>query len=224
MVNSGLTKSTYLQILREQVCNTCQITLDEFMSKSRKNPRPDARRLFCFEAFKNREFKYTFEQIGEFIEKDHATVMHHIRIAEDFLTRDSRYIKLKTQLDKNLQKTEIPPATKVMTKKEINQAIEFVNTKLQMCKDWIVTHTKHPLVSTVGPDIRHWETKLEELRELDGKTYPTMMEIEEADQKQLRIWYRSVPPPRNETELQLRSRMGARIMEFPTITNHKSTK
>jgi len=54
-----------------------KISVDEFYNKRKDKHLVYARRDFCHLAFK--KTKKTMTQISEFIKKDHATILYHIK-------------------------------------------------------------------------------------------------------------------------------------------------
>ena len=87
-----------------------------------------------------------------------------------------------------------------MTKKEIQQALDFVRGKVVELKDWLIKHHTNPFINTVAKDIRHFENQISELVALDLETYPTLEEVKAMQGKELLLVMRTLPKPRNENE------------------------
>jgi len=68
---------TDLNHILEKVCMFYKISVDEFYNKRKDKHLVYARRDFCHLAFK--KTKKTMTQISEFIKKDHATILYHIK-------------------------------------------------------------------------------------------------------------------------------------------------
>tara|TARA_R100000458_G_C8217023_1_gene202612 strand:+ start:116 stop:619 length:504 start_codon:yes stop_codon:yes gene_type:complete len=60
-----------------KTCRTYEITLDDFRSKKRLRNLVQARTDFCHAVIKNTNFNYN--TIANFMNKDHTTVLHHIK-------------------------------------------------------------------------------------------------------------------------------------------------
>ena len=60
-----------------KVCTTYEVKLDEFKSKRRYKNLVQARTDFCHAVYKNTD--YNFSAIGRFMNKDHSTVLHHLK-------------------------------------------------------------------------------------------------------------------------------------------------
>jgi hypothetical protein len=85
------------QVLSAAVCKYYNITEQELHSTSRQMDIVGARRMFYF--FARKHFKKTYKSIANYFRANHATVIHHERKMEAFLTFDKneikRYIKIR---------------------------------------------------------------------------------------------------------------------------------
>lgn len=59
------------------VCQYFGITFDELAGKDRQSHLVTARRVYCYLVCKYDRHRYSLAKIGEFINRDHATVLHH---------------------------------------------------------------------------------------------------------------------------------------------------
>lgn len=69
---------TDLRFILERVCIFYEATVDEFKSDRRDRHLVEARRDFCHLAFK--KTKKNMTQIGNFMNKHHSSVLHHIKL------------------------------------------------------------------------------------------------------------------------------------------------
>ncbi len=67
-----------LEILLDRVCRSHRKAVSEVKGKSKKQALVNARADFIMKAFKTR--RYTGEQIGNAINRDNSTVLHHRNI------------------------------------------------------------------------------------------------------------------------------------------------
>ena len=81
--------TTYQQIMR-YVAETCCVTEQEIVSRSRKRNLVDARHLANF--FIRRECIYmSLSSIGKLMGRDHATVIHSVKTYNQLITCDSAF-------------------------------------------------------------------------------------------------------------------------------------
>ena len=60
------------------VSECCGVTIEQVLSKSRKNEITEARHIFC--AIMKLELNYSYKSIGEFVSgRDHSTAIHSLR-------------------------------------------------------------------------------------------------------------------------------------------------
>ena len=83
VVYVGLEKSK-LEYLSEVVCNEFRITKSDLRSNSRKRKMVDARKVFCLIT----ATKYSREEIGKFLNKNHSTISIAIKEAHNHLRFD----------------------------------------------------------------------------------------------------------------------------------------
>ena len=72
-----------LFVILSNVSQCCMVTLEQLRSKTRKREIVEARQIYCKLAKKRT--KYTLEQIGSAINKDHATVLHSVRTCNNLI-------------------------------------------------------------------------------------------------------------------------------------------
>lgn len=73
------------------VCENLGVDPEDVKSKTRKGEIAQARHIFCYLAYTSAT-GHTLTEIGRFIGRDHATVLHSRNKIKDFLTFD-KYIK-----------------------------------------------------------------------------------------------------------------------------------
>lgn len=82
------------------------ITSEKFRSKSRERECVDVRSIFSYIA---RRFNFKYATIGKYLNKDHTTIIHHQRIAENLLATDpifkSKYENIVNKINKKYDKT-----------------------------------------------------------------------------------------------------------------------
>tara|TARA_R110000744_G_scaffold90273_1_gene175289 strand:+ start:463 stop:1101 length:639 start_codon:yes stop_codon:yes gene_type:complete len=111
-----------LNIIKEatEVITGCDITI-----KTRKREYVQARNLF---SHFSREAGYTLEKIGEFLNKDHATIIHSLKSFQNDIETDVHFQKQHTQLQGILANTN---AQKYINSSEnILEAFKMQNTAL----------------------------------------------------------------------------------------------
>jgi hypothetical protein len=64
------------------------INSEKFRSKSREREYVDVRSIFSYVA---RRFNFKYATIGKYLNKDHTTIIHHQKIAENLLETDPIY-------------------------------------------------------------------------------------------------------------------------------------
>lgn len=67
----------------ELICNFYNVTPEAVLSRTRCKDVKDAR--FMFSYYMRVEKNQTFQKIGTFLLKDHASVMHHVRKVSDWI-------------------------------------------------------------------------------------------------------------------------------------------
>lgn len=78
-----------LDELANEVCNWFFISKDDLKSHERSRPIPDARKAFCYIAESLRNWK--LQTIGDYINKNHSTVICAIREAKNLLHTDKSF-------------------------------------------------------------------------------------------------------------------------------------
>jgi len=59
------------------ICQYFNISMDDFLGKNRSAIFTQARRAYCYLICKYERHRYSLAAIGLFINRDHATVLHH---------------------------------------------------------------------------------------------------------------------------------------------------
>lgn len=77
-----LTQERDEQIIRE-ICSRYNVKWTSILSKSRQRTIIDARRLYC--GILRGVFGLTFHQIGKILNKNHATIVHNVKIHDNFV-------------------------------------------------------------------------------------------------------------------------------------------
>tara|TARA_R110002124_G_scaffold111950_2_gene265921 strand:- start:1477 stop:1938 length:462 start_codon:yes stop_codon:yes gene_type:complete len=77
-----LTQERDEQIIRE-ICSRYNVEWTSILSKNRKRVIIDARRLYC--GLLRSVFGLTFHQIGKILNKNHATIVHNVKIHDNFV-------------------------------------------------------------------------------------------------------------------------------------------
>lgn len=122
----------HLKTIKETIEELYGLSLDE---KTRKRPNVEARGFFVKIA--KDSLNVTYDQIGRFINKDHATAMHSKKTIENLLTYDSKiqsvYQTLLNSL--NLESTDLENLTVFELKRLVKNLIrENKLLKLQLQK------------------------------------------------------------------------------------------
>lgn len=97
-----MTDEQYIAELIFLLCQKYHITRQEFESKSRKREYVEPRQIFSMLAVLNTN--YTLGQLGKLIGgKDHATVLHGRRTAENLYETDMKFKKLVQEIEALLE-------------------------------------------------------------------------------------------------------------------------
>lgn len=87
-----------LEYIEKMVCNAFDVTPETIKGTSRIRNDAMARHTFCYLAFKYKHGKkqvYTLQEIGDYINKGHATVLNGIKSISNYLdTNDRNYLKI----------------------------------------------------------------------------------------------------------------------------------
>lgn len=85
----------------ELVCELLSIDKLEVMGKSRKREVLDVMRIYCFIMMRMTSVKVTLEEVGLVVNRDHATVLHHVRGAINLSKNSYPFIeKLNRSIDR----------------------------------------------------------------------------------------------------------------------------
>jgi chromosomal replication initiator protein len=102
----GLTYNIYdTKSAMKAVTQIFNVTAEELMSKSRKRHIAEARFAYCY--ITRKKLYYTLDVIGKTVNRDHATVIHGVKMAK-ILGEQNKVIKDKiTILEANINKRKI---------------------------------------------------------------------------------------------------------------------
>jgi hypothetical protein len=81
ILNKGARDTGEMNIILKEVCNYCNVSAADFMSKRRHRPIVDARFLFTGTVLTH--CKYTLEHIAKFINRDHSSVLYYKSRCDD---------------------------------------------------------------------------------------------------------------------------------------------
>ena len=125
----------------------------EILSEKRSRENVDARRVFCFIL---RDESNTSTSIGEFLKKDHATVLHYIRTFKGLLDSDSSFreryddcLKLYVIAKNRIKGIEVDTDEVTFLKETIRMLKKDIAT-LNIEKDSLQTEGKRILEVTEG--------------------------------------------------------------------------
>ena len=85
------------------VCNYLDVEGDDVKGRTRKQDVAEARHVFCYLAYHSIA-NHTLKEVGDYIERDHATVLHSKNRIMNFLDFDKRTIKIISDLRNTLGK------------------------------------------------------------------------------------------------------------------------
>jgi hypothetical protein len=85
------------------VCDYLGVDGEDVKGKTRKGNIAEARHVFCFLAYHSIA-NHTLKEVGEFIDRDHSTVLHSKNRIQDFLEFDKKTIKMIADLRNKLGK------------------------------------------------------------------------------------------------------------------------
>lgn len=63
----------------------------DILSRSRRRPVSDARKIFCYLSYEKMDGRKSLHDIGAFIGKDHSTVIHNRDEAKNLITNDKKF-------------------------------------------------------------------------------------------------------------------------------------
>lgn len=78
-----MNKNKELLEILQKVCDASGIMPHDILSKTRKREIVIARQLFCYITVKY--FNYTLKNVGNFLNRDHSTVVHSVNAYTDYL-------------------------------------------------------------------------------------------------------------------------------------------
>jgi chromosomal replication initiator protein len=89
----GLRKLNNTDEVISMVCKNYQVSIDEIRSKSRKKEVSWPRQVICFLLYRMGNLSY--KEIGFRVMRDHATVIHSVKVVED---RIAIYAPIKSEV------------------------------------------------------------------------------------------------------------------------------
>jgi len=69
--------------IKSEICSRFGLDWSIILTKSRKSDIVDARRLYC--GLLRNVFGLTFQEIGDILNKNHATIVHSIKVHDNFV-------------------------------------------------------------------------------------------------------------------------------------------
>ena len=94
-----LTQERDEQIIRE-ICSRYNVKWLSILSKSRVGVIVDSRRMYC--GILRNVFGLTFHQIGKILNKNHATIIHNLKIHDNFVRILKSYKKNYEEIESTL--------------------------------------------------------------------------------------------------------------------------
>tara|TARA_R100000908_G_scaffold30470_1_gene13708 strand:+ start:874 stop:1362 length:489 start_codon:yes stop_codon:yes gene_type:complete len=96
-----------LAIIAGSVCEVCDVSMDELKSKNRSAQITEARKIYAHLA--RRLYMFTYRRLGEYINRDHSTMVVAVNTCENFIEIDPNFrelyhlclLKAKLSLDQN---------------------------------------------------------------------------------------------------------------------------
>tara|TARA_Y100000996_G_scaffold414725_1_gene406549 strand:- start:6733 stop:7227 length:495 start_codon:yes stop_codon:yes gene_type:complete len=109
-----------MEIIATSVCDEVGISLDQLKSKDRHARITEARKIFAH--LGRRLYMYTLRTLGEYINRDHSTMVIAINKCEDWIETDHQFrelyvrcfIKVTQSLNSNGYDNYIMPSKKMM--------------------------------------------------------------------------------------------------------------
>jgi len=160
----------------------------EILSEKRSRENVDARRVFCFIL---RNESNTSTSIGDFLKKDHATVLHYIRTFKGLIDSDSSFreryddcLKLYLVAKNRIKGIEVDTEEVTFLKETVRMLKKDIAI-LNIEKDWLKTEGRRLLTINKG-----WNSKNRGIYEvINVRTKPG---TEELIQKKLNTLFNGV--------------------------------
>jgi len=86
------------------VVNVTGIEFIKIQSVTRKREILYARHLFCY--FARKRTKLSLQEIGNILNRDHATVLHSVKTVKDLLTYDREFIEIVPEIENKIKQYE----------------------------------------------------------------------------------------------------------------------
>lgn len=140
------------------VCEVTGISEEVLKSKDTKRYICDARHAFFYLAMLNRDYKFSLDELGNYLNRDHATVLHSKRVTEDFMLVDKQFKRMILKISKLLPSIITP-----MTNEEKQTAIKLLKSRIEVLQHWLNTHPENPYRVKIQEDLRELNNELKQL-------------------------------------------------------------
>ena len=97
----------------------------DLMHKSREQEYMFKRHYFCYFL---RTLGYTFEEIGRILNKNHATIINSVKMANDLMEyKDDKFSRVVYKLEHELNEVDLVPVWKLNTEKKESVFLTLIN-------------------------------------------------------------------------------------------------
>ena len=76
----------------KRICNHFEVTIDDIKKKNRSRKFTEARSIIAY--FLRIRYKWTLQKIADFLDRDHATIIHYNKRVSGFMDVDQKYSEL----------------------------------------------------------------------------------------------------------------------------------
>ena len=97
-------KNPAISSIVNSVVNVTGIEFIKIQSVTRKREILYARHLFCY--FARKRTKLSLQEIGNILNRDHATVLHSVKTVKDLLTYDREFIEIVPEIENKIKQYE----------------------------------------------------------------------------------------------------------------------
>ena len=98
----GLTYRIYnLSSTKIAIMNMFGIHIDDFDSRTRKREVVEARYAYCY--ISRKKLNYTLDAVGASIDRNHATVIHGVKLVESLIEQDRSFRNKIAILESNVE-------------------------------------------------------------------------------------------------------------------------
>lgn len=140
------------------VCEATGISEYKIKSNDRTRPVSDARHAFFYLVTLSRDHSFTLSELGNFLNRDHATVLHSKRVTKDYMLTDKMFRRMVLKIGKTLPSINIP-----MSIDEKTKAMKLTTDRIDTLNEWLKTHPENPYRAKVQEDVRELENELKNL-------------------------------------------------------------